>query len=308
MTDEKPVDSLKDILNNLFEGVYIVNREREITFWNRGAENISGYSASEVLGKKCADNILRHVDDLGRDICTAGCPLAVCLSGSSQPEFSVYLHHRDGQRIPVKVRVQPLHDRSGEITGAIEFFTDISRDRGIITELEKLKKEVYRDHLTGVGNRKYQEFYFERLYEHFRLYGSRFGVLYIDIDNFKEINDTYGHETGDRVLKMTASTMQNSLRPFDILSRNGGDEFIVLLPLCSPETLASIAERLRKLVESSFLDLGRGRIIRVTVSIGTALAHPGCTKESLLQIADQKMYASKRNGRNRINAPEISEN
>ncbi len=292
--------STADLLDSLFEGVYIVDRERRIVYWNTGAEIITGFKRKEITGKRCADNILKHVDDLGRELCTTGCPLALVISGASHNEMKIYLHHKDGHRVPVRVRIQPVYDNQGKINGAIEFFTEISHDRSILTELEKVKKEVYRDHLTGIGNRKYGELYLDRLYEHFRLYDSRFGVLYIDIDNFKEVNDRYGHEAGDQVLRMAANTIRNSLRSFDILFRNGGDEFVALLPLCNDEVLGQIAERIRVLVESSFLDLGRGKTLKITVSIGTVLSFPGCTKKSLINKADQKMYISKNNGRNRV--------
>lgn len=291
---------LYTILDSLFEGVYFVDRDRRITFWNNGAERITGFSANEVIGRSCAENILNHVDEFGKSLCLFGCPLSLTLKDGESRDTNVYLHHKEGHRIPVSIRVNPIYDEKGSITGAFEAFTDISNQKQIISELGLLKKEVYLDSLTGIGNRKYGEMNLNSFHQHFLAYSSRYGVIFIDIDNFKSVNDTYGHDVGDRVLRMVAKTMLHALRPSDILYRAGGEEFVIVVPGCNMERLKDIAERVRILVEISFLSIDGREPVNVTISAGASLSEPGSTIESMLKLADEKLYVSKQSGKNRV--------
>ncbi|MFN3535085.1 MAG: PAS domain-containing protein, partial [Desulfatiglandales bacterium] len=94
----------KQILDALSDGVYFVDKERRITFWNNGAERLTGYSADEVLGKSCADNLLMDVDDNGKELCTSGCPLEAVIRDGHMREADVYLHHKFGYRIPIHIK------------------------------------------------------------------------------------------------------------------------------------------------------------------------------------------------------------
>ena len=131
-------------------------------------------------------------------------------------------------------------------------------------------------------------------------YGWPFGVLFVDIDRFKEVNDTLGHEVGDRVLRMVARTLSADQRSFDLLGRWGGEEFLVILTNVTDEGLWSIAERSRIRVQESSAGLEDGQSVSVTVSIGGTMAEKGDTLESLVRRADRRMYLSKSAGRNRV--------
>ena len=97
-------DLYRTIVENMHDGLYFVDRERRITYWNRGAERITGYSAAEVVGTSCADNILVHVDALGRQLCQGSCPLIAAMADGAAHEAEVFLHHKQGHRLPVWVR------------------------------------------------------------------------------------------------------------------------------------------------------------------------------------------------------------
>jgi len=131
------------ILDTLFDGVYFVDTQKKITFWSKGAERITGYKKVEVMGKCCSDNILRHVDKNGRELCVTGCPLMATLQDSAIRDSKVYLHHKKGHRVPVSVRVTPIFDSENKkIVGAVEIFQDISKRDDIIKELEQLRHEI----------------------------------------------------------------------------------------------------------------------------------------------------------------------
>lgn len=147
---------LESILQVLHEGVYIVDKERRIQYWNTAAEAITGYSAKTVVGRRCADNILRHVSEDGQQLCTSGCPLQATLEDGKTRDLMAYLHHKDGRRLPVHVRSIALRDETG-IPRVLEVFNEIS-DRGkLLEELETLRQEVLTDPLTKIGNRRYYE-------------------------------------------------------------------------------------------------------------------------------------------------------
>lgn len=291
--------STQQILDSLFDGVYFVDINKIITYWNAAAERISGYSAQDVIGSCCANNLLRHVDASGKELCLAGCQLSESIVDGLSRESNVFLHHKQGHRVPVSVRTSPIRNDKGEIVGAVEIFTDNSSTMQILKEFEILKHEVYRDTLTGIGNRKYGEMNLSARNYEWNEHGIPYGLLFLDVDHFKLFNDNHGHKTGDTVLIMVARSILESLRKMDVLARWGGEEFIVILPGATSVIANSIAERIRMLIENSFIMVADQKL-QVTVSIGVTVAHTSETTESVIQRADELMYSSKANGRNKV--------
>ena len=125
------------------------------------------------------------------------------------------------------------------------------------------------------------------------------GVLYVDVDHFKDVNDTFGHKSGDEVLRMVGQSIVNGLRRGDVPVRWGGEEFLALLPGADQAGLAGAAERVRMLAENSWIQKGEVQV-RVTISVGATMAVPTETDDDLVDRADKFMYASKQGGRNRV--------
>ncbi len=293
----------RHLLENLYDGVYFVDRDRIITYWNKGAERLSGYSAEEVIGHGCRHNLLVHVDGEGRQLCMEGCPVAATIEDGLERQAEVFMHHRNGHRVPVQVRVTPIRDAQNEITGAVEIFSDNSTrasDQNRIAELQQL---AFLDPLTELVNRRYLEKKLETRLEEMRRYGWPVAVLFIDVDHFKLVNDNYGHNTGDDILKMVGQTLSSCSRNVDTVGRWGGEEFVVILTNASPLKASQTAERYRSMVEESALTI-EGTHLQVTVSIGVAQASATDTLERLILRADASMYQSKLNGRNRVTVAE----
>jgi diguanylate cyclase (GGDEF)-like protein/PAS domain S-box-containing protein len=299
MASTEREELLSKVVESIAEGVYCIDRGGRINFWNRGAERITGYSEKEVIGKKCSDNLLRHVDASGRELCLHGCPLEDAMSACREVEADVFLHHKDGHRVPIVVRGMPVLGPDGASVGAIEVFSDRSERSTLLRELEELKAEVLADPLTKLGNRRYAEINLSSALRELENEGYPFGVLMIDIDHFKSVNDVYGHGTGDRVLRMVGWTLANAVRRNDAASRWGGEEFLVVCPRANADVLAAVAERARALIERSWISLEDGRRVSVTISVGGASAHAGDDAESLVARADERMYNCKSEGRNR---------
>lgn len=289
----------KDLLDNMYDGVYFVDRERRITYWNKGAERITGYSGADVVGQCCADNILKHVDESGNQLCLSACPLTQTIQSGEAHESEIYLHHKAGHRVPIRVRVAPLRDSEGRITGAVEVFSENSSKVTANQRILELEKVAFLDPLTGVGNRRYTEMILEGRLNELQRYGWSFAVLFFDIDNFKQVNDTYGHDVGDQVLKVLSRTLLMNLRSFDFIGRWGGEEFLGIVVNVSEDLLFPIANKFRFLVEHSSIPVGK-KALRVTVSIGATLARREDTLVTLVKRADELLYKSKAGGRNRI--------
>lgn len=294
-------DFYKEIIDHLYDGVYFVDRDRVITYWNKGAERITGYPVSRVIGRSCSDNLLNHVTANGDQLCQGQCPLAACMADGEPREADVFLHHADGHRVPVLVRVTPMKDKDGNIIGAVETFTGDLGLRTVRSELHQLRRSVHTDHLTAIGNRAFIEGRVRAAVEELKYRtGAAVGLLFMDIDRFKECNDAHGHEVGDKVLHMVAATLQHNMRKSDVIGRWGGEEFLALLyDVESAEHLKSIADKLRILVECSSLDLPDINLA-VTISAGATLLLPSDTADSLIHRADQLLYQGKRNGRNQV--------
>ena len=287
----------KELLENLYDGVYYVDTQKVVTYWNKSAERISGYNKEEVCGHSCADNILQHINDKGVELCKKGCPLGMTLKDGKIRDTEIYLHHKSGHRVPVSVRASAIRNEKNEIIGAVEIFSDNSKRIDIIKEIESLKKEVFIDQLTQVGNRKFAEMNLSTRMNELKGNEIIFGVLFMDIDHFKKFNDTYGHNTGDEVLKMVAKTITSAVRSIDVVCRWGGEEFIVILPNMDRQALANIAERIRLFIEKSWITFEKENL-KVTVSIGGAIATNEDTIESIIHRSDAQMYQSKKSGRN----------
>lgn len=293
-------DFYKDIIDNLYDGVYFVDRDRVITYWNKGAERITGYSAQQAIGRACRDNLLNHVTVNGVQLCNDNCPLAAVMQDGQDREAEVFVHHAAGHRVPIIVRASAMRDQDGNIIGAIESFSNnasVIESRG---KLKELRKVALVDPLTGIGNRRYLEGRLSAAIREFQQNETVIGVLFMDVDHFKHFNDTHGHNIGDSVLRMVAKSIRYGVRATDTVGRWGGEEFVAILhDVADLATLHIPAEKVCTLVQYSRLDVN-GTHLSVTLSVGGTLLRPGDTPESVIERADRLMYQSKQAGRNRV--------
>lgn len=298
-------DLHKTIVENLADGVYVVDRGRQITYWNRGAERISGYGSDEVVGRHCFDNILGHVDAAGNSLCHSACPLAQTMADGDPREVSIWLRHADGHRKPVRVRTTPIRDASGQVIGGVEVFSDDSAVIQAEEDAARARRDALTDELTALPNRRFFDAALAGRLENLIRYGWQFGLVIVDIDHFKAINDALGHAFGDAALTGVAATLRGAVRGGDVLARWGGDEFVVLVEAPQGGDLLDTARRLCLLVGSSEVRLAT-TVRSVQVSVGGALAQPGDSAETIFARADGALYHAKQAGRNRVEIAEPS--
>ncbi len=288
----------RKLLNQIDDGIYFVDRERTISYWNLAAERITGYTAEEVVGSKCYDNILNHIDKKGVHLCHVGCPLLKTMQDGLDRQAPVYLSHKLGHRVPVSIKSMPIYDK-GLIVGAIEIFTDRDQPYNLLESIEELKVLAHFDPLTGLANRRKVNDFLAQHQNNQNELDIPFGVVMADIDFFKKVNDTYGHDAGDEVLKMTAKVLASVGRKSDLVGRWGGEEFTGIFPGISMGFLASSAEKMRVLIEESAIYY-KEETIKISISIGATMSRKGETLADLLCRADELLYCSKSSGRNRV--------
>lgn len=231
-------------------------------------------------------------------MCHSGCPLHKTLRTGEQLENDVFLRHKLVHRVPITVRTLPIYDEHKNIVAAVEVFSDKRFREDVYTENKRLQQMVITDELTKVANRRYMEFQLKSAIEETKEFDQPFGVLFIDIDHFKFVNDDFGHNAGDQVLQLVARTINSNIRNHDVFSRWGGEEFLLIAKAINQKSLFVLAEKLRMLVQNSqFVDT-MGTIINVTISLGGTIYRENDDIEEIVKRADQYMYEAKQNGRN----------
>ena len=288
-----------EIINNLCDGVYFVDTERKITFWNKAAEEITGYTSEEMVDRHCHDNLLNHIDEEGRPLCIVGCPLYQTILDGIQRKAKVFLRHKDGHRLPILVNIFPMRDENSMIIGAIEVFTPNSPVVYEDNLIEKLSEIAMNDALTGLPNRRYVSSFLEYKLNEFSRFNNPVAVLFMDVDNFSKFNNIYGHEVGDSVLKNVTTSIRKSMRKTDLFGRWGGEEFLGVFSLKNEADAFMVAEKSRMLIENTEI-IHNDVVLSVTASIGVTVLKADDTLDSVVERADALMYKSKNEGKNRV--------
>ena len=274
-------------------GIYLLDREGLIRSWNKGAENITGFSEAEMLGRPFA---ALFTDTAQRE----GMPQRTLQFARANR------HHKDeqsrlradGQELIALCTLDAVRQDSGELASFVEVFTDI-------TEVKKREAALYhratRDALTGLYNRGHFTETAVQEMERARRFAEPLTVALLDLDHFKRVNDTYGHDSGDLALAHFASVCQEFARKIDIVARLGGEEFVMMLPRANKEPAFEILQRLRLRLMESRITAANGAVFGLTVSVGLASlrSHTRDLRE-LLRNADAALYKAKREGRNRV--------
>jgi len=286
----------EDLLDQLEEGICYFDNNLKIQYCNKEVENLTGVHKGEFIGRQFwardavrpgtmrmtnKHSVLKEVQN-GHDI---------VLDENLQME--------NGTVRPVQIKMIPFKDQEGEIIGAIEVIRDNSDIKEFELKIEELERLAFYDSLTLLSNRRQIEQQLSVLLHDKQRYGWSFGIIFFDIDQFKDINDTYGHPAGDKVLNTIASITKSTFRASDIIGRWGGDEFIVLVKCIDDDILHPVAEKFRRIVESFPVNVDNNEI-PMTVSIGATLGHEKDTLESLMERVDKLLYNSKKEGRNLV--------
>jgi diguanylate cyclase (GGDEF)-like protein/PAS domain S-box-containing protein len=294
MTTQISPGFYKELLDRMSDGVYFVDSNRRILYWNEGATRLTGYRAEEIVGRYCQDNTLCHVDNSGRQLCYDGCPLLACLEDGGPQDGEMFLRHKQGRRVPVSIQVQSIREAGGSIVGAVEIFRDNTGQIEVRRKAEAMERLAFLDSLTHQPNRRFLEMSLRTALVEYKEHGDPFGVLAFDVNQFKAINDRFGHASGDRALLEVAKTLVGALRSADIVGRWAGDEFLAIAPNVSMEVLVELSRRCVMLIGETGFRNNEGGLESISISVGVALVKPDDDVDSLVARADRRMYEGKK--------------
>ncbi|KQQ65515.1 diguanylate cyclase [Pseudomonas sp. Leaf127] len=308
--DIKELHWLLAVTQNIDVGIVVLDRDFTVQIWNTFMENRSGVVPFDAIGQ----SFFQLFPEVNRawfskkvdNVVTLGTPAFTIWE--QRPYLVRFKNYQPitGQEAFMyqNTTLFPLRSTNNQISHiclVIYDVTDVATNRHqLLNANNELQRLSSTDRLTGLNNRGHWEESLRQEYARHRRYGTQVAMVMIDIDHFKRVNDTWGHQTGDKVIQVVAEAMRTHIRSADIAGRYGGEEFAVLLPDTDKAGAQVFAERLRKAVEELHVDHD-GQQIRCTISLGVAdLSQPSTDYKTLIEAADQALYQSKKNGRNQV--------
>lgn len=277
------------------EGIFSVDRELRCTFANRATANMLGYTREELLGRNIHE-FFHGLREDGSPVPREELPIMKAMSENSGYKADDVFWSKTGQPLPVEYMCNPIHDE-GSVVGAVVVYRDVAEARALSSKMDYL---AAHDPLTGLPNRRTFELRLDKVLEEVRREEDEHVLCYIDLDQFKVVNDTCGHAAGDELLRQISDNLHARIRKSDIFARLGGDEFGLLLENCSlAQGLTLIEELLAMVGEYRFV--WNGKSFSLGASIGVVLLNNMfLTPGKALSAADSACYVAKEKGRNRI--------
>jgi diguanylate cyclase (GGDEF)-like protein/PAS domain S-box-containing protein len=285
-------ESKRLLLHSAGDGIFGVDTAGQLTFVNHAALRMLGFAEEEMLGRR-VHALIHHTREDGSNYPVEECPMYISYTQAADRHITnEILWRKDGSSFPVEYSSMPI-TKDGKVVGAVVNFHDITERK---QSEETIRQMVYHDSLTGLPNRK---LFSDRLgiaLAQAQRNKKEVGIAMLDLDNFKAVNDTLGHDVGDLLLKATAERLSAALRKGDTVARFGGDEFLLILPdLEAREDAIQVAQKIVESFHKPFL-IATHELV-VTTSIGIAVyPHDGIDEGILLKNADIAMYQAKQAG------------
>jgi diguanylate cyclase (GGDEF)-like protein len=286
------------LLNSMYDAVAFFDAVGRVALWNRGAERLTGIGGDSIRGQLWHPMLLGIADEKGAAMGEADCPVFTAIRSGVQSLRRLTIVGRNHQPMAVDSHVIPVIDQKGVTHGAVMLFHDASSETSLEQRCQSLHEKATKDPLTQIANRAE----FDRVHAMFVAAHQQQKVpcslLMLDLDWFKSVNDTYGHQAGDDVIRSLSSLMKSSCRPGDLAARYGGEEFVILYADCNNASAAQRAEQIR----SAFCQIPQTKMHgqTATVSIGVTEIQPGDTPETMLRRADRALLTAKASGRNTV--------
>ncbi len=283
------------ILDYIHDSIIATDTEGSIVSWNRGSVNLFGYTAKEMLGKHILNTYDKENEYTLQELFSS-------LDTKKSLEIEAYMLKKDGDRVICDISLSISKDENGEIDGYVGYIQDISKQKEIQLLLEaqtdQLKHQAHYDMLTSLPNRALFKDRLSQAIVTSKRNQEKFALLFIDLDQFKKINDSLGHNIGDEVLVEAAKRLSSTIREEDTLARLGGDEFtIILKDIQNPQNVPTVADKIIKVMKEA-LHI-KSHNLYITASIGVSIYPNDATDDAnLIKYADVAMYKAKDEGRN----------
>jgi diguanylate cyclase (GGDEF)-like protein/PAS domain S-box-containing protein len=281
-------------LDSIGDAVLSTDISGNVSYLNLVAESLTGWSREDAVGRPIAD-VFQIIDDATRKPARNALDSAVREDKANGLAAGSILIRADGLELAIEDSIAPIHDRLGQVTGAVIVFRDVNTSKAMITKMSHLAQH---DYLTDLPNRILLTDRLTQAISLARRKSERLAVLFLDLDHFKNVNDSLGHTIGDRLLQSVAQRLMACVRHSDTVSRHGGDEFVVLLPQIAHTADAALsAQKILTALATPHCIAGKELQIHASVGIST-YPDDGHDTETLLKRADAAMYYAKKTGRN----------
>jgi diguanylate cyclase (GGDEF)-like protein/PAS domain S-box-containing protein len=290
-------------LQSIGDGVVTTDRKGRVVFMNPVAQQMLGVTPQDAAGKPLWDIMLIVDEEQGREIAN---PITQCLHEHQSIELddSYAILRSDDLKYPVEISLSPISGKGGAIHGAVIVLHDVREARALQRELSY---QASHDPLTGLYNRREFDRELQRALEHTKRDGEEHALCYLDLDQFKVVNDTCGHAAGDQLLQKLTGFLRGRLRKADVLARLGGDEFGVLLVHCPLSRAIEVAENLRTAIREFRFAWG-DKSFQVGASVGLVpVTQEQSGAAEILSAADMACYAAKEEGRNRVHVYQLDD-
>jgi diguanylate cyclase (GGDEF)-like protein/PAS domain S-box-containing protein len=281
-------------LNSIGDGVISTDTEGKVTYLNLVAERMTGWTCDEAIGHAFTE-VFRIIHCETREPAPNPMELAVRQNEAVGLPANTVLVRRDGLECAIEDSTAPIHDQGGQIVGSVMIFRDVGKARVMESKLSHLSQH---DFLTGLPNRMLLNDRLKSAMALARRHRNKVAVLFVDVDRFKQINDSLGHAIGDRLLQAVGKRLEDTVRGSDTVSRHGGDEFVIVLSeVEQTQSAARHAEKIHAILAAPHTIAQHD--LQVNVSIGISVfPDDGQDPETLIECADAAMYDAKENGRN----------
>jgi diguanylate cyclase (GGDEF)-like protein/PAS domain S-box-containing protein len=285
------------VLDSLQTGVYLVDRDQKILFWNDGAERITGHLRQDVVGRSCRDDLLAQNEGNNRFVSDADEAILSVLRDGKPAVANVSLRHKEGHRVLVRLRAVPIRNSHGSVIGAAESFEETLAVSNWDRRQTRLAAYGCLDTATGVLTQGYLQTHLRENIATFAQYGVPFSVVSIQVDQTSELKAKYGAGAIVAILRAVAQTLGNSLRPTDLVGLGTRNQFLVILSECPGSEVKKVAVRLKKMVTYAGIQWW-GNEVSVTASYGVATVNSDDTPESLVERAENALLDSITKGAN----------
>jgi len=287
------------VLESIPVGLFAVDHDGKIFLWNAGVERITGFLRQEAIGHLCGDAFLEHTDAESNPFPLAAAPLVATLRDGCALATRASIRAKQGSFVPVHLRTVPLRSETGKLLGAVEVLEPLGTVFTGERRNNKLAAFGCLDPLTGVLNRNMiQAHLHENLILH-SIYPVPFCVMTFTVDGLTKLNERFGQASVDTALCVASQTLENSLRPTDLVGQWIEHEFLAILTECNESDALRVAERLRKMVERAHVAFW-GDTLQITISIGATIVQDQDTAGSIVGRAEQALHRSQNAGGNQV--------
>jgi len=293
----KDPEIYRTILNSLQIGVSVIDPQRKIIFWSDGAEQLTGYSRIDVLGRSCSESVFHHCGQTQCQLCGEHCPIAQALREMRAVEALTFIHHKSGYRSQMHVCAIPLRDEHGAVIGVIQTFEGESAANGPDPNERSLKEHGCLDEVTSLLNQATTQSHLRETIGTFHELHIPFGILLAQVCGLDQFRARYGQGASRSMLQVLARTLRSTVWPSDIVGCWAGDAFLVILMGCTEYALSSVSNRIQQMMSSASIHWW-GEELSVQVTLGRATAQAGDTLDSIVKRAreGQKQLAAPAGG------------